>query len=90
MPGQVGCARDDKGKSNALRERERGRSIGGVSHESFAFSFVILGSRLAEASRERNDRPSVWVTEARVPRISLVIREMWDVTVLDAQLYRCR
>jgi hypothetical protein len=27
--------------------------------------------------------------KSRVPHISLVFREMWDTTVLDAQLYRC-
>jgi hypothetical protein len=56
---------------------------------SVALSFVIPSSRLAEASRERNDRPPVRAIEARVPHISLVFREMWDTTVLDAQLYRC-
>jgi hypothetical protein len=32
------------------------------------------------------DRLSVSSTEARVPHISLVFREMWDTTALDAQL----
>ena len=31
------------------------------------------------------DRLSVPSTEARVPHISLVFREMWDTTALDAQ-----
>src|ERR1700730_7654700 len=34
------------------------------------------------------DRPSVAATRDRVPHISLVFREMWDTTVLDAQLCR--
>jgi hypothetical protein len=35
-----------------------------------------------------NDRLPVPATEDRVAHISLVFREMWDTTVLDAQLYR--
>jgi hypothetical protein len=35
-----------------------------------------------------NERFSVPATEDRVPHISLVLREMWDTTVLDAQFHR--
>jgi hypothetical protein len=35
-----------------------------------------------------NERFSVPATEDRVPYISLVLREMWDTTVLDAQFHR--
>jgi hypothetical protein len=58
-------------------------------HVIATLSFVIPSSRLAEASRVRNDQPPVPATKARVPHISLVFREMWDTTVLDAQPYWC-
>jgi hypothetical protein len=59
-------------------------------YATIALSFVLPSSQLAEASRERNDQTPVRATEARVPHISLVFREMWDTTVRDAQLDRCR
>jgi hypothetical protein len=40
------------------------------------------------ASWKPNDRLPVPATEDRVPHISLVVREMWDTTSLDAQLCR--
>jgi hypothetical protein len=48
--------------------------------------FVIPIFRLAVASWKINDRLSVPAREGRVPHISLVSREMWDTTALDAQL----
>jgi hypothetical protein len=42
----------------------------------------------SRASWKINGRLPVPVTQARVPHISLVFREMWDTTILDVQLYR--
>jgi hypothetical protein len=56
--------------------------------ETSTLPFVIPSSRLAVASGKTDDWLPIPATEARVPHISLVFREMWDTTVLDAQLDR--